>query len=137
MIAPILDTGPDPVAFLAELLGSLQPGSALEGVPVLEDRIGAEQPPFLLLQDRLAVRDRGIGAYLPARVRLAAFGRAPEEAAAMYRAASALLHRKGPVVNDHGRAWRVFEEVGAQPYEDPDTKWPSTFGVFDVYMADR
>lgn len=137
MIEPILSAGPDPVAFLTTLLEARQPGSPIEGVPLATDRIGVERPPFLLLQDRPAVRDRGVGAYLPARVRLAAYGRTAEEAAAMYRAASALLHRQGPVVNDHGRAWRVFEEVGSQPTEDPDTKWPITFGVFDLYMADR
>ncbi len=133
----ILDTGPDPVAFAVGLLESLLPASALAGVPLVSDRIGTEVPPLLLVQDRLAVRDRGVGAYLPARVRVAAYGRSAEEAAAMYRAASALLHQLGPASNAHGRAWKVFEEVGAQTTEDPDTHWPMAFGVFDLYMADR
>lgn len=137
MIDPIVAAGPDPVAFTTTLLESLQPASAIEDVPVIADRAGQVEPPFLLVQDRLAVRDRGVGAYLPARVKVTAFGRSPEEAAAVYREASRLLHQRGPVSNDHGRAWRVFEEVGAQPVEDPDTKWSTTFGVFDLYMADR
>jgi hypothetical protein len=33
--------------------------------------------------------------------------------------------------------WRAFDETGPQMTEDPDTKWPVAFGVFDLYMADR
>lgn len=128
---------PDPVAFTRDLLDELKPGSAIAAVTVVADRLDNHQPPVILVQDRLHARARGVGMYNPARVALRVFGQTAEEASAIYRAAALLLHGRGPLSRPRGRVWKVFEEVGAQPTEDPDTHWPVTFGVFDLYMADR
>jgi hypothetical protein len=38
--------------------------------------------------------------------------------------------------NDIG-LWRAYDETGPQPSTDPDTSWPTSFGIFDLYMTDR
>lgn len=129
---------PDWVAFARDLLLELRPGTALEDVPIDADRSNHESPPFILLGEAPgSVRDPYIGAYMPARLELRSAGNSEEEAAAGYRAASDLLHMRGPLVRPAGKLWKAFDETGPQMTEDPDTKWPIAFGVFDLYMADR
>lgn len=129
---------PDPVAIIRGVLVSRQPGSPIAGVPVRDEREEGDEPPFILLAQAGALRHRSVGALLPARVSLTGVGATPGAAAVLYRTASDLLHRLGPIHEGTAGIWRIYDETGQQrPVQEPDTAWWRSFGVFDLYMADR
>lgn len=133
---------PDPVATFDAVLIARAVGTALENVPIRSDRAEGDEPPFAIATDGGWARARGAGALLPARVNLSVTAATDDQAAALWRLASALLHNWGPVTVDVDGAqvgvWKVFDETGPQrPVQEPDTGWWRVFGVFDLTMTDR
>jgi hypothetical protein len=129
---------PDVPQFVADWLDSVKAGTRLA-----DTRIHAyetpphDSPPFVVLDDAGALRDRGVPAYLPYRLSLTATARTETEAAALYRAVTGILHdAKNVLVGDVG-FWGAFDETGPQPRNDPGTRWPARFGIVDIYMPDR
>lgn len=129
---------PEPILFLQAWLGQLAPMTAIAGVPVRVSRLeDTDKPPAILLENAGELHDRGLPAFLPARVSFTTYGETEDDAMVLYRTVSNLLHRRGPVrIGDVGM-WRAFDETGPQPREDPNTNWPAKFGVIDLYMPDR
>lgn len=129
----------DPVAVLRDLLLELAPGSALAGLPIRTTaRHEGDAPPFVVLAEGGALRHRSGPVYAPARINLSAWALDADRAAELYRAASELLHRRGPIVRNGAGIFRIYDETGLQaPFEDPDTGWWRAFGVFDLVMVDR
>ena len=129
---------PDVVAFARDLLLEFAPGTPLADAVIRADRLEAgDEPPAVLLGDSGALRHHTLPAFRPARLTVRTFGQSEEEAAALYRAVSDLLHRLGPLVRGGVGLWAAFDETGPQPSIDPDTRWPIAFGVFDLHVADR
>lgn len=134
---------PDPVATLRSVLLSRVSGTDLEDVAVRPNQPDAgDLPPYVVLAEGGDLHARGVGALLPARVALSVTAETDGQAASLWRLASALLHRFGPVsvVIDGVRVgvWRIHDETGLQrPVQEPDTLWWRASGVFDLTMADR
>lgn len=127
----------EPILFAQAFLQARATGTALEGVAVRVGRAeDSDQPPFLLLEQAGEIHDRGLPAYLPARVSVTAFGLDEDQAILLYRAASDLFHRVGPVVIDGVGMWKAFDETGPQPREETNTNWSARYGVIAIYMAD-
>lgn len=128
---------PEPVLFIQALVASLKAGTAIEDIEFRVGRLEREDaPPVALLESAGELRLTAVSAYLPARVQLTTYGRTEDEALLLYRTTANLLHRRGPVVLDGVGAWRIFDETGPQPREDPDTNWSARTGTLDVYMPD-
>lgn len=138
-----VDVAPDTVATLRTILLARATGTDLEGVAIRPNQPEeGDVPPYVVLAEGGDLHARGVGALLPARVALSVTAETDGEAAALWRLASALLHRYGPaaVVVDGVRVgvWRVHDETGLQrPVQEPDTLWWRASGVFDLTMADR
>jgi hypothetical protein len=129
---------PDVVEFVRTWLESQAPGTTLAGTRIRAyEAQGHDEPPYVLLEDAGWLRDRGVPAYLPFRLSVTAFGRTETEAAALYRSVSNLLHDAKNVLVSGVGFWGAFDETGAQPRNDPDSRWPARFGITDIYMPDR
>ena len=137
-----IEVVPDPVATLRAVLIPRAVGTDLEGLPIRSKREEGDAPPFLVAREAGDLHHRSVGALLPARVNLSVVALDEDQAAALWRLASALLHRLGPLIvavdgADVG-VWRIHDETGLQqPVQEPDTLWWRAFGVFDLTMADR
>ena len=84
---------PDVPVFVRDWLDSAKVGTSLEPYLIRAyERLGHDSPPYVLLEDAGAIRDRGVPAYLPFRLSVTAFGRTETEAAALYRSVTNLLH---------------------------------------------
>lgn len=129
---------PDVVTFIKDWMDTQKAGTTLADYLIRAyESQGHDEPPYIVLEDAGALRDRGVPAYLPYRLSLTAFGRTETEAAALYRSATNLLHdAKNVLVNGVG-FWGAFDETGPQPRRDPDSRWPARFGIVDLYMPDR
>jgi hypothetical protein len=129
---------PDVIGFTATLVDTRKPGTALATVPIRKgSKDEGDVPPFVVLGTAGAVRSDALPILSPARVQGTVYGRTEWEADELYRALSDLLHRAGPYVTDEAGLYRTYDETGPQPSVDPDTAWPTAFGVFDLYMTDR
>ncbi len=129
---------PDVIEFMRVWLDDQKAGTTLDHTLIRAyEAAGHDEPPFLLLEDAGAVRDRGVPAYLPFRMSLTAFGRTEAEAAALYRSATNLLHDAKNVLVAGFGFWGAFDETGPQPRRDSESRWPARFGIVDLYMPDR
>jgi hypothetical protein len=129
---------PDVIGFAVSLLSGIVSGTILAGVPIRGGMLEpGDGPPAILLEEAGAIHDSGVAAYLPFRVALTTFGVDEETAAAMWREAAFLLHRRRPAVVNGVMAGGIFDETGPQPRRDPGTSWAARWGVFGFYMADQ
>jgi hypothetical protein len=131
----------DPLGFLLSYLTEQAPGTALEGVAIRGgDLQPGDEPPVLLLEEAGFIRDRSLP-WQAARIQARAIGplgpAGPRIASELFRAASGIVHGKGPLTRSGTAVAKMFEETGPQPVTNSDTKWPETFGVFVLEMADR
>jgi hypothetical protein len=135
---------PDPIEVFRAVLIARAVDTTLEDVPIRSnERDQDDEPPYLIASEAGSLRHTSVGAFLPTRVGLSGYATTESGAAALYRTASDVLHRAGPLrisIPDFGSAgvWRIYDETGLQrPVRDPDTGWWRAFGVFDMHMADR
>lgn len=133
----------DPVAAFRAVLVARAAATGETLGTVRSHRHDGDEPPYVLLREAGAPRERNAPVMNPARVAIQVFELDEAAAAAGYRRISALAHRAGPMtvdLDDDGSVgvWKVFDETGVQtPVKDPDTGWWIAGGVFDLYMTDR
>jgi hypothetical protein len=134
-------TAPDPLGFLLGYLLENVEGTVLDGVPLRGGNTEpGDEPPMVLLEEAGHLRDRSVP-WQSVRINVRAFGplgpAGPRLSSELYRAVAELTHGVGPTTRSGVAVARMFEETGPQPAEDPDTRWPETFGVIVLEMADR
>lgn len=129
----------DPVAAFRDALLALAPATAIAGVVIRTNkRHEGDSPPYFVVNEAGDIQHRTAPVYSPARVNLTAWALDADQAVDLYRTASQLVHRYGPLIRDGVGIFRIFAETGLQqPFEDPDTGWWRAFGVFDLAMVDR
>jgi hypothetical protein len=129
----------DPVAAFRDALLALAPATAIAGVAVrTNQRHDGDVPPYFVVSEGGDLQHRTAAVYNPARVNVSAYGLDADQAVDLFRTASQLVHRTGPLIRNGVGIFRIFAETGLQqPLEDPDTGWWRAFGVFDLVMVDR
>jgi hypothetical protein len=135
----VTTTYADPVAAFRDALLALAPATAIAGVDVRTNkRHGGDSPPYFIVSEGGDIQHRTAAVYNPARVNVSAYGLNADQAVDLFRTASQLVHRTGPLIRNGVGIFRIFAETGLQqPLEDPDTGWWRAFGVFDLVMVDR
>lgn len=133
-----MSLAPEPVLFAQAFLQQFAPDTAIENVPVRVMRLEQDDmPPALLLEPAGEVHERSLPVFLPARVAVVAYALSADAALLLYRTASDLFHRTGPVLIDGIGLFKAFDETGPQPRDEPNTTWHGVFGVIALYMADQ
>jgi hypothetical protein len=123
---------PDVIAFLRDLLISEGVGVEVRGGRGEPDDV----PPFIVLEEAGALRDKSLPAYLPFRVGMTCFGLTEREASELYRTTTDILHRLGPLIENGVGMLRAYDETGPQPRDQAETRWPARYGVIGLYMVD-
>lgn len=126
-----------PILFAQSVLQADAAGTEIEGVAIRIGRLeNTDVAPVILLEDAGWLRDATLPVFLPARISVSAYGNTEWEAMLLLRTATDILHRLTNRVIDGVGCWKVFDETGPQPRDDPNTRWPARFTVVALYMPD-
>ena len=135
-------SAPDGLGMAKAVIEEYATGTPLAGIPVRCARLEAsDAPPVLLLGDAGWLRHPTLPMLAPLRLGVTAFGVSERQAVTLWQAASDILHRRGPLIATIDGAdvllYQILDETGPSERDDPDTRWPARYGVFDLFMADR
>jgi hypothetical protein len=133
---------PDELGMAKAILEEYATGTPLDGIAIRGARLEpTDAPPVLLLEIAGWLRAPTKLPTMTVRLGVTAYGSTDRQAMTLWRAASDILHRRGPLIATIDGAdvllYQALDETGPSERDDPDTRWPARYGVFDLFMADR